>query len=386
MFYISTKDSASVDKLQRDLQRILVIEQGLEAVMRVRCSKGLACSTYYGNFLLRGSDLITFPVIDADKTIFVELRYEENATNIHTLTHYTIQSALLYSTTSGERRIRVSTILVPVSSNLMDLYATISSSVVSHFLMKSAFELAIKDGLLKAREFVQNRCLAIMSSYRSIGGATRLPLATIQDYPDSLVQLPFFILSILKSIALKDGTDTCADDRAAMMHRLFVSSLRKMELNLHPRFFCISDMLADDHIGVIDFITNVCVLPAELVLSASELNTEGVYLLDNGLEFFIRIGLSARIEFVNTLFVENDNELIIAPISDSFCSDLPSRFANILNFLRDYGRLNQSVRIFKEGSHSKVEAEFLNYLVVDRTMFAISYDEFIPFIARSTAI
>ncbi len=81
-------------KFRADLQAILTREQGFEAVMRIRCSAGLAVSTYYGNFTLRGNDLMHMPMVDADKAFAIELRLEENATNVHLLTHHTVQVAV----------------------------------------------------------------------------------------------------------------------------------------------------------------------------------------------------------------------------------------------------------------------------------------------------
>ena len=64
-------------KLSTDLKRNLTRETGFEAVMRVRCSKGMKVTGFYGNFLLKGQDLMALPNIDADKAFGCELGYEE---------------------------------------------------------------------------------------------------------------------------------------------------------------------------------------------------------------------------------------------------------------------------------------------------------------------
>ena len=73
--------------------------------MRVRVSRGLRISAFHGHFFIRGTDLLALPNIDEDKTFAVEIAHEENALTAATCC---MQAALLYTTSSGERRIRVS--------------------------------------------------------------------------------------------------------------------------------------------------------------------------------------------------------------------------------------------------------------------------------------
>ena len=66
-----------------------------------------------GHHALRGADLMILPVIDCDKTYALELKNEEN---VMQAPYFTIQCALLYSTSFGERRIRVHTTQVRLTS------------------------------------------------------------------------------------------------------------------------------------------------------------------------------------------------------------------------------------------------------------------------------
>ena len=40
-----------------------------EAVMRIRCSKGLRINAFYGHFFIRSTDLLALPACDADKVV-----------------------------------------------------------------------------------------------------------------------------------------------------------------------------------------------------------------------------------------------------------------------------------------------------------------------------
>lgn len=49
-----------------------------EAVLRIRTTKGLTPFQYFGNFFLRGVDLLGIPTIDSDKTITLEMSVDED--------------------------------------------------------------------------------------------------------------------------------------------------------------------------------------------------------------------------------------------------------------------------------------------------------------------
>lgn len=47
--------------------RNLARETAWEAVMRIRCSKGLRISAFFGHFFIRSTDLLALPACDVDK-------------------------------------------------------------------------------------------------------------------------------------------------------------------------------------------------------------------------------------------------------------------------------------------------------------------------------
>jgi protein transport protein SEC24 len=105
---------------------------------------GVQVKAHYGNFLERSTSEVDFAVIDADKSVYVSLDYTSALDDFGSLTLDTItsfigqkdkslhsppakqslstqkqayfQSALLYTTVAGERRVRVCNLSVPVVS------------------------------------------------------------------------------------------------------------------------------------------------------------------------------------------------------------------------------------------------------------------------------
>ena len=106
-------------RLYHDLMHDLTRTTGFEAVMRVRCTKGLRVTNFHGNFFIRGSDLLALPNVTSDTTCTAELEHVE-VLNPSTL--ITVQAALLYTSSTGERRITVHTKAVTVTSVLAEIF------------------------------------------------------------------------------------------------------------------------------------------------------------------------------------------------------------------------------------------------------------------------
>ena len=125
-------------KFQHELWTNLTRKLAWEAVFRVRLSHGYRQIGTFGNFTIKAktADLVLCPVIDQDRVLAYEIEKSditnENAerTGRRDHTHLYIQSALLYSNSEGQRRIRVHNMAIPTTSmkqmplEHMDLNAT----------------------------------------------------------------------------------------------------------------------------------------------------------------------------------------------------------------------------------------------------------------------
>lgn len=80
--------------------------------MRVRVTRGLKVVQFHGSYYIRGTDLLALPNCSTESVFAVELAHEEA---FLTASVICVQTALLHTTSSGERRIRVHTLAAPVS-------------------------------------------------------------------------------------------------------------------------------------------------------------------------------------------------------------------------------------------------------------------------------
>lgn len=104
-----------------------------EAVGRIRVSGGYRQVATLGNYLVkaRTNDLLSLPVCDEHRVIFYEVeRVEQNPdgpkrkknTYNEAETHVFVQTALLYTSSEGERRIRVHNLAMPLTDTVTDPY------------------------------------------------------------------------------------------------------------------------------------------------------------------------------------------------------------------------------------------------------------------------
>ncbi len=78
----------------------------------------MSIHTFHGNFFVRSTDLLALPNVNPDAGFGMQVSIEENLTDITTVC---FQAAVLYTSSKGERRIRIHTYCLPVSKNLNEL-------------------------------------------------------------------------------------------------------------------------------------------------------------------------------------------------------------------------------------------------------------------------
>jgi len=118
----------------QEIKRTVTRETGYQALMKVRCSNGLQVSSYHGNFLQHnfGADL-EFGVIDADKAVGVMFSYDgklDSKLDAH------FQCALLYTTATGERRVRCTNTVAGVSEGAVESMRFIDQDAVVNLIAK----------------------------------------------------------------------------------------------------------------------------------------------------------------------------------------------------------------------------------------------------------
>lgn len=118
-------------RFEKIFTRYLTRKIGFEAVLRIRCSRGLALSAFYGNFFVRSTDLLALANVNPDSALAVQVNMEEKLGST-----VVFQAALLYTSSKGDRRIRVHTMCLPTSSDLNEIYNSFDLKATVSLLCK----------------------------------------------------------------------------------------------------------------------------------------------------------------------------------------------------------------------------------------------------------
>ncbi|KAF5454231.1 hypothetical protein F2P56_023911 [Juglans regia] len=314
-YYPSFQSAIHGEKLRNELTRDLTRETAWEAVMRIRCGKGVRFSSYHGNFMLRSTDLMALPAVDCDKAYAAQLSLEE--TLLTTPTVY-FQVALLYTASCGERRIRVHTAAAPVVADLGEMYRQADCGAIVSLFSRLAIEKTLSHKLEDARNSLQLRIVKALKEYRNLY-AVQHRLGGRMIYPESLSFLPLYGLALCRSKPLRGGyADASLDERCSAGYTMMALPVKKLLKLLYPSFIRLDEYLLKASAQV-DDLKN---LGKRLPLAAENLDARGLYLYDDGFRFVIWFGraLSPDIamnllgadfaaELLKVNLIERDNQM-----------------------------------------------------------------------------
>ncbi|XP_076652844.1 protein transport protein Sec24AB [Halictus rubicundus] len=357
----------NAETLDRILRRYLTRKIGFEAVMRIRCTRGLTIHTFHGNFFVRTTDLLTLPNVNPDAGFGMQIAIEENLSDVQNVC---FQAALLYTSSKGERRIRVHTLSLPVANSLSDILHSADQQCIVGLLSKMAVDRSQQSTLSDARDALINVAIDVVSAYKLSQSAMTGGLMV----PGNLKLLPLYIISLLKCVAFRSGMSTRLDDRVFAMCQLKTLPLFQLIQMIYPDLYAVH-ALEDRNAKDVD--GKRCPQPARLHLSAEKIYSRGAFLMDAGDRIFILIGKNIHPTFCcNVLgvnaFTSIPEELYELPEIDTPESEMLRNFVFSLQEEKPY---TVSVQIIRDDSHFRTL--FIERLIEDRFESALSYYEFV---------
>jgi len=352
-------------RLHLDLTKNLARRTGYDALMRVRCSTGLSVRGYEGHLrVVEGQD-VDLPTLDADKTIAVLLQHDETLPD---KSKAIFQAALLYTTHQGQRRIRVHTLQLPVTSELSTAicFADVYTSV--GLMARHAIKEISRQSLQAGRNALVTCAMLPLYAYRknskSIAASTQLVL------PDSLQLLPALTLGLLKNPIFR--MDTRPDERMALFANFNTIPLKAMPTLLYPNLFPLHN---NQHYGHKDDY-NMVVLPPAIRLSTTQMENQGAYLLDDGRYIYLWCGPNIDPQLLEDLTGSPAFHLI-DPLNVELERDneVSRRLFEVISALRERTPQGQVVQLALPGTRE--EFQFFASLVEDKSQQGMSYVDFL---------
>ncbi|QRW18921.1 transporter protein Sec23 [Rhizoctonia solani] len=295
-FYPAFNASRAEDaiKFAHEFGQVIGNPIGLEGLVRIRASRGLRMSQFHGNFFVRSTDLLAFPAIPMDQSYTVEVQIEENLTTPFVV----MQAGILYTTSFGERRVRVVTLALPTTSNASELYASADQVAIATYLAHKAVERGVSSKLEDARDAVTNKLVDILGTYKSMmtsagsGASAQLAVA------ENLKFLPMLCLGLLKHVGLRHSSQIPPDLRAYAQVLLTTLPPQQLIPYIHPMFRSLHNMPPE--CGTVG--EQGIIMPPAMSLTSERFERHGLYLIEDGQNMFLWVGRDAVPQLVMDVF------------------------------------------------------------------------------------
>lgn len=294
-FYAMYEAHFDAAVMRRDVVRALRRPFGFEGIMRVRTSVGLTTSGYYGHFKLQNAHDLVLAGVDADKSLAVTLGFE--GAGLAGGRRAVVQAAMLYTSASGRRLLRVLTLSLPLAGEPGELFEAADVEALMALTARAAMREALVNSFGSVRQQLSTRVIEILHMYRK-HCAKDAPAGQL-ILPEALKLLPVYTLCLLKCAALSRSA-VRVDLRSSVVLGIASAPLADLMLLIYPRLYCVAPMTPADA-GLINEAGDV-VLPQPVRLSASKLADDGVYVLETFRRLWIWVGLGVPGPVLSELF------------------------------------------------------------------------------------
>jgi len=360
-------------KFAHEFGEVLASPIGFEGVIRVRATRGLRMSTFHGNFFVRSTDLLSMPSIPVDQSYSIEVSIDEAIVGPVVV----MQTAVLYTTCEGERRIRVITLALPTTANLSELYASADPIATATFLSSKAVERSMTHKLEDARDALTNRLVDILNVYKSsmtssgAGASAQLAIA------DNLKMLPVLCLGLTKHVGLRQSSQIPPDLRAYAQALLTTLPSQQLIPYIHPNFYSLHTMQPE--VGTIG--EHGLIMPVPLPLSSERLERHGLYLIEDGQTMFLWVGRDAVPQLIMDVFDLpsyadlRGGKATLPLLENSFSQRVNAIIAKTREMRR--GVYRPYLFVVKEDGEPPLRSWALSALIHDRADQAPSYAQYL---------
>ncbi|GAA6019532.1 hypothetical protein JCM11491_001327 [Sporobolomyces phaffii] len=361
--------------LREEIGRVVKRETAYSVTMRIRCSNGLRISDHFGNFFQRNITDLEFGTLDADKAIAARIKHESK---LDEKTDAYFQCAALYTSASGQRRVRVHNIAVPVTSLVNNVFRYADMDTTIAVIAKEAITQTNNKSLRIVREILTESCVKTLLAYRKHCASSTSPAQLI--LPESFKLFPLYALALMKTKALKGGA-VASDVRTWHMRHVKSAGVGATVRMLYPRMLAVH--LFPDEVGFPDE-TGRLVVPQAIRCSYARMEPHGAYLVENGEKAILWLGQAVSPAILQDLYaVENLDELDTRMTT---LPDLPTRLSaqmrNILSYFEERTGRSLPVLIARQNIDG-TEIEFSNMLIEDSNNEQFSYVDYLCYVHQS---
>lgn len=209
-----------------------------------------------------------------------------------------LQVALLYTSCSGQRRLRILNLALKTTTVMADIFKSCDLDTIMLFFGKQACFKLMELSPKAVKDNVIHRSAQILSCYRKHCTSPTSPGQLI--LPECLKLLPLYVSCFMKNDAISGGADMTLDDRSYVIQFLLSMNLETSVNFFYPRLIPIHDIQPDDD----------KIIPSALRCTYDKMEEHGSYILENGNYLFIWLGQQLSPNFVQAIFgVQNVHQV-----------------------------------------------------------------------------
>lgn len=274
------------DRFIEDLKNNIQSQRAFDAIIRVRTSQGIRPVDFLGNFYMSNTTDVEMGAIDSNQAISVEIKHDDKLSEQDGAF---VQVAVLFTSVSGQRRLRIHNLALNCCTQLADLFRNCELDTFINYMSKFAIRNTLQKSPRETREHIMNDIANVLACYRkncaSPSSAGQLIL------PECMKLLPLYGNCVIKSDGIQGGQDISTDDRSYLMHLINAMDVKSSCAFFYPRLIPLHEL---DPKSV--------EVPVALRCSADRLLDNGVYLLENGVSMFMWIGHNVDPDWIQKVF------------------------------------------------------------------------------------
>ncbi|KAF8155735.1 protein transporter SEC24 [Crassisporium funariophilum] len=360
-------------KFAHEFGELLATPIMLEAVMRVRASRGLRMASFHGNFFVRSTDLLAMPAVPQDQSYAIEVQIEEAITTPFVV----FQTAVLHTTCYGERRIRVITLALPTTTNLSEVFASADQVAIITFFANKAVERSLTHKLEDSRDYVFQKLVELLVSYKTSMTSSGAGASAQLAISDNLKMLPVLVLGLLKNVGIRQSAQIPPDIRAYSQALLTSLPSQLLIPYIYPTFYSLHNMPPEA--GTIG--EDGVVLPPSLPLTSERFERHGLFLIEDGQTIFLYVGRDAVPQLIQDVFdlpsydVLRGGKTTLRPLENPFSQRVNAVVQKIREMRR--GVYYPHLYIVKDDGEPPLRLWALSMLIQDRADVLPSYQQFI---------
>lgn len=147
-----------------------------------------------------------------------------------------IQIATLYTSVSGERRVRIHNTALSVCQQVADVFRNACCDTLMNFLLRqSVAQLRLGEKTVQqVKDTLITKSVAVLSAYRKHCATPGSSLGQL-ILPEALKLLPMYITGALKCDAIDGGPEMLPDDKAFAQIKTLSTALRGTQALLYPK-------------------------------------------------------------------------------------------------------------------------------------------------------